>query len=198
MSAAPISGETALKAHEIFGNATYQGYGQTEVLPIAMMGPRQWVRRGRAGLAPFAQLQIWDEDNKAVQPGEIVASAKDRGAASWNNPEATAERIVDEWVKTGDIGRLDANGYLYRLDRGFDIYPVREGRSISDGERTGRALFHSPRQPRRRSARSSARNVASRSGLLGSAGSQATDGARGTLARMSQEVRAIHLLRRVL
>ncbi len=38
---APISDETALKAHEIFGDAMYQGYGQTEVLPIAMMGPRQ-------------------------------------------------------------------------------------------------------------------------------------------------------------
>ena len=72
---------------------------------------------------------------------------------------------------------------------------VREGRSVSHGERTGRALFRSPRL---RSARSSARNVASRSGLLGNAGSQATDGVRGTLARMSQEVRAIHLLRRVL
>jgi acyl-CoA synthetase (AMP-forming)/AMP-acid ligase II len=35
----------------------------------------------------------------------------------WNNPQATAERMVDGWVKTGDIGRLDANGYLFRLDR---------------------------------------------------------------------------------
>ena len=52
--------------------------------------------------------------------------------------------------------------------------------------------------PRRRSARSSARNFASRSGLLGSAGSQATDDVRGTLVRTSQEARAIHLLRRVL
>jgi acyl-coenzyme A synthetase/AMP-(fatty) acid ligase len=41
VSAAPISDETALKAYEIFGDAMYQGYGQTELLPVAMMGPRQ-------------------------------------------------------------------------------------------------------------------------------------------------------------
>jgi acyl-CoA synthetase (AMP-forming)/AMP-acid ligase II len=144
VAAAPISDETALKAYEIFGDAMYQGYGQTEVLPIAMMGPRQWFARDVPGSQPlracgmplpFAQLQIWDEDNKPVQPGEtgeIVARCEGQMRGFWNNPEATAERIVDGWVKTGDIGRLDANGYLYMLDRaddmvisgGFNIYPA--------------------------------------------------------------------------
>jgi acyl-CoA synthetase (AMP-forming)/AMP-acid ligase II len=197
VSAAPISDETALKAYEIFGNAMYQGYGQTEVLPIAMMGPRQWFAKDVPGSQPlpFAELQIWDEDNKPVRPGETVAKCEGRMRGFWNNPEATAERIVDGWVKTGDIGRLDANGYLYMLDRaddmvisgGFNIYPaelesviaahpdvvevavfgipderwgeqvavnrdpavrggVRDGRSVSHGERTGRALRRSPWQ----------------------------------------------------
>ena len=69
---------------------------------------------------PFAQLQIWDEDNKPMPPGavgEIVANAEGQMHGFWNNPQATAERIVYGWVKTGDIGRLDANGYLYMLDR---------------------------------------------------------------------------------
>ena len=39
----------------------------------------------------------------------------------WNNPEATAERIVDGWIKTGDIGRIDKNGYVYLIDRGDDM-----------------------------------------------------------------------------
>lgn len=39
----------------------------------------------------------------------------------WNNPEATAERIVDGWIKTGDIGRIDSNGYLYVVDRADDM-----------------------------------------------------------------------------
>lgn len=144
VSAAPISDETALKAHEIFGDAMYQGYGQTEVLPIAIMGPRQWFARDLPGSTPlracgmplpFAQLQIWDENNKPVAvggTGEIVARTEGQMQGFWNNPAATAERIVDGWVKTGDVGRLDANGYLYMLDRaddmvisgGFNIYPA--------------------------------------------------------------------------
>jgi acyl-CoA synthetase (AMP-forming)/AMP-acid ligase II len=70
---------------------------------------------------PFAQLQIRDESNK---PG-----TKDRCVLP-DNPEATAERIVDGWVKSGAIGRLDADGYLCMLDRaddvviGFNIYPA--------------------------------------------------------------------------
>ena len=144
VSAAPISDETALKAYEIFGDAMYQRYGQTEVLPVAMMGLRQWFAKDVPGSQPlracgmplpFAELQIWNENNKPVPPGEsgeIVAKTEGQMQGFWNNPQATAERIVDGWVKTGDIGRLDENGYLYMLDRaddmvisgGFNIYPA--------------------------------------------------------------------------
>jgi long-subunit acyl-CoA synthetase (AMP-forming) len=88
---------------------------------------------------PFAQLQIWDEDNNRVPPGEageIVAKCEGQMRGFWNNPEATAERIVDGWVKAGDIGRLDANGYLYMLDRADDMV-------ILSRRRRGRGLRHS-------------------------------------------------------
>ncbi len=144
VSAAPISDETALAAHRIFGDVLYQGYGQTEVLPIAMMGPRQWFATDVPGSQPlracgmplpFAQLEIWDEDNQPVPagtPGEIVAKADGQMKGFWNDPAGTAERIVNGWVKTGDVGMLDANGYLYMLDRsddmiisgGYNIYPA--------------------------------------------------------------------------
>jgi acyl-coenzyme A synthetase/AMP-(fatty) acid ligase len=129
VSAAPISDETALKAHEIFGDAMYQGCGQTEILPVAMMDPRQWFAKDvpdsqplrACGMPlPFAELQIWNENNQPVPPGEageIVAKTDGQMQGFWNNLQATAERMVDGWVKTGDIGRLDASGYLYRLDR---------------------------------------------------------------------------------
>ena len=61
-----ISGiETALKAYEIFGNAMYQGYGQTELLPVAMLEPPQWVAKDVPGSQPLhAELQISDENNR--------------------------------------------------------------------------------------------------------------------------------------
>ena len=103
-----------------FGNATYQGYGQTEVLPIAMMRRECGSPRMRPGLQPlpFAELQIRDEDNNAVRPGEadeIVGKCEGQMRGFWNN------------------SRFDADGYLYVLDRaddmvisgGFNIYLAR-------------------------------------------------------------------------
>ena len=144
VSAAPIADETALAAHRIFGDVLYQGYGQTEVLPIAMMGPRQWFASDVPGSnplracgmpLPFAQLAVWDAQNRPLAPGEvgeIVARTDGQMKGFWNDPAATAERVVDGWVKTGDVGMLDANGYLYMLDRagdmivsgGYNVYPA--------------------------------------------------------------------------
>lgn len=144
ISAAPIADDTALQARTIFGEVLYQGYGQTEVLPIAMMGPAQWFATDVPGSTPlracgmplpYAQLQIWDENNQPVpagETGEIVAKTDGQMKGFWNDPEGTAERMVEGWVKTGDLGRLDENGYLYMLDRagdmiisgGYNIYPA--------------------------------------------------------------------------
>ena len=143
IGAAPIADATALAARDVFGDVLWQGYGQTEVLPIAMMGPRQWfgdvdgsTPLRACGLAlPFAEVEIWDEENQplpANEVGEIVAKADGQMTHFWNNPQATAERIVDGWVKTGDLGKLDRNGYLYVVDRaddmiisgGYNIWPA--------------------------------------------------------------------------
>ncbi|MEE8244814.1 MAG: AMP-binding protein [Pseudomonadales bacterium] len=143
IGAAPIQDATALAAREVFGDVLYQGYGQTEVLPIAMMGPRQWFAEiegsnplRACGLAlPFAEVQIWDDDNQPLptdEVGEIVAKCDGQMSEFWNNPEASAERMIDGWVKTGDLGKLDRNGYLYVVDRaddmiisgGYNIWPA--------------------------------------------------------------------------
>ena len=143
IAAAPIQDATALAAREVFGDVLYQGYGQTEVLPVAMMGPRQWFAeldgsnplRACGIPLPFAEVQIWDEDDQplpADEVGEIVARSDGQMSGFWNNPEATAERIVRGWVKTGDLGKLDRNGYLYVVDRaddmiisgGYNIWPA--------------------------------------------------------------------------
>jgi acyl-CoA synthetase (AMP-forming)/AMP-acid ligase II len=143
IAAAPIQDATALAARDVFGDVLYQGYGQTEVLPVSMMNSAQWFASiegsnplRACGLAlPFAEVEIWDEDNQplpANEVGEIVAKSDGQMSQFWNNPEATAQRIVNGWIKTGDLGKLDDNGYLYVVDRaddmiisgGFNIWPA--------------------------------------------------------------------------
>jgi acyl-CoA synthetase (AMP-forming)/AMP-acid ligase II len=151
IAAAPIADATAHAAREVFGDVLYQGYGQTEVLPVAMMGPAQWFAEveGSTPLRacgmplPFAQIQIWDEENNDMprgEVGEIVARSDGQMTGFWDNEKATAERIVNGWVKTGDMGRLDKNGYLYIVDRaddmiisgGYNIWPMELENVLSD------------------------------------------------------------------
>jgi acyl-CoA synthetase (AMP-forming)/AMP-acid ligase II len=141
---APISDETALRAHRLLGDVLWQGYGQTEAVPVTMMGPREWFAdvpgseplRSCGRPLPFADIEIRDLDTGAAVPlggaGEITVRCDGQMTAFWDDPEATAERMVDGWVRTGDVGRIDANGYVYVLDRandliisgGFNIYPA--------------------------------------------------------------------------
>jgi acyl-CoA synthetase (AMP-forming)/AMP-acid ligase II len=143
IAAAPIQDATALAAREVFGDVLYQGYGQTEVLPVSMMNSAQWFGDiegsnplRACGLAlPFSEVEIWDEENNplpANEVGEIVARSDGMMSEFWNNPEATAQRMVNGWIKTGDLGKIDGNGYLYVVDRaddmiisgGFNIWPA--------------------------------------------------------------------------
>ncbi len=151
---APITDETALLGREVFGNVLYQGYGQTEALPVCMMGPDEWFSsvegsnplRSAGRALPFAYLQIRDaEDPERELPigdeGEIAIKCDGQMLGFWENDAATAERMTsDGFVLTGDIGRLDENAYLYVLDRkddmiisgGFNIWPAELENVIQD------------------------------------------------------------------
>lgn len=144
IGAAPISDDTALRAHRLFGDVLWQGYGQTEAVPITMMGPQDWFAevpgseplRACGKPLPFADIEIRSTETGESLPlgevGEIVVRCDGQMTSFWEDPEATEERLVDGWVRTGDVGRIDANGYVYVLDRtndliisgGFNIYPA--------------------------------------------------------------------------
>ncbi len=150
--AAPIADDTALLAHEVFGDVLYQGYGQTEAVPITMMGPRDWFGqvegstplRSAGRPLPFGDIEILDPDTGRPVPlgdeGEIAIRCDGQMKEFWENPEATAERMLDGWILTGDIGRIDSNGYLYVLDRkddmiisgGFNIWPAELENVLTD------------------------------------------------------------------
>jgi acyl-CoA synthetase (AMP-forming)/AMP-acid ligase II len=140
---APITDDTALLARDVFGMVLYQGYGQTEALPATMMGPREWFSevegsnplRSAGRPLPFADLSILDDHGRELplgDEGEIAIRCDGQMAGFWEDEEATKARIVDGWVLTGDIGRIDDHGYLYVLDRkddmiisgGFNIWPA--------------------------------------------------------------------------
>jgi acyl-CoA synthetase (AMP-forming)/AMP-acid ligase II len=142
LGGAPVSDATALRAHDLFGDALFQGYGQTEVCFVTMMPSAEWfgalpgsVPLRSAGRAmPLASIQIVDDDGcplPAGETGEIALRSVAQLAAFWNDPETTAKRIVNGWIRTNDVGHLDANGYLYVTDRkddmiisgGFNIWP---------------------------------------------------------------------------
>jgi acyl-CoA synthetase (AMP-forming)/AMP-acid ligase II len=141
---APITETTLLAGRAAFGDRIYGCYGQTEINPITTMTPQQWFAdvpgsqplRSAGRPYTFGMVKILDPDTGARvapgMPGEIVAQLDGQLLGYWDDPEGSEAKIRDGWVHTGDIGRIDANGYLYLLDRagdvvvsgGFNIYPA--------------------------------------------------------------------------
>lgn len=143
MSGAPITEDTISRARRVFGDRPlYQLFGQTETGAVAVMGPDEWFAdvpgshpmRACGRVHPWVDLELRDEAGQAValgETGEIAVRCDGQFPGFYGAPEETAARLVDGWVLTGDIGRLDENGYLYLVDRkkdtivsgGFNIYP---------------------------------------------------------------------------
>jgi acyl-CoA synthetase (AMP-forming)/AMP-acid ligase II len=151
VSGAPIRPATALKAREFFGDVLYQLYGQTESVPVAGMGPAEWFSEVPGSepllavgkIMPYSGIEIRDDDNKPLPPGEIGEIAlmcEGQITEILNEPELTKERLVDGWVLSGDVGKIDANGYVYLTDRkddmiisgGFNIWPAELENVISN------------------------------------------------------------------
>ncbi|HEY7009626.1 MAG TPA: AMP-binding protein, partial [Jatrophihabitantaceae bacterium] len=148
---APITDATAREARQVFGDVLFQGYGQTEAVPLAVMGPQEWFadvpgstpQRAAGRVAPYAQVEIRDENGTTLpigQHGEIVGRVEGQMHGYWGDEELSKTRLVDGWVYTRDVGWLDHNGYLYVLDRlddmiisgGFNIWPAELETVIAD------------------------------------------------------------------
>ncbi len=136
--AAPMPPEVLKEFEERTGARVVEGYGMTEASPATHVNPYKGTRKiGSVGLAiPNTEYKIVDIDDytKIVpqgESGEIMIKGPQIMKGYWNKPEETAFQLKGEWLLTGDIGRMDDDGYLFIVDRkkdminisGFKVYP---------------------------------------------------------------------------
>ena len=134
--ASPISPSVLQRAEARFGRVFAQTYGQAESpMVITCLQPEAHGRVGSCG-RPFTCVEaaVVDDNDRFLPPGEtgeIVCRGPQTMAYYWNRPEATAEAFRNGWLHTGDVGRMDEDGYFYILDRkndmlisgGYNVYP---------------------------------------------------------------------------
>src|SRR5581483_2421089 len=119
-----------------------QMYGQTEVGGFAILGSELEAREGRQSCGRpmiFTKVKVVDADGNECppgQPGEIWVNGPGMMLGYWKNPEATAQTLVDGWIRTGDLGVFDQEGYLTFVDRMKDMI-ITGGFNVSPSEVEG-------------------------------------------------------------
>ncbi|MER6975620.1 long-chain-fatty-acid--CoA ligase [Streptomyces carpinensis] len=119
-----------------FGVTVLEGYGLSETSPVAAFNPPDRPRKaGSIGLAVRGvELKLVTDDGTPVGPGgvgELAIRGENVMKGYWNRPRATAEAIRDGWFHSGDLARVDEDGYYFIVDRkkdliirgGYNVYP---------------------------------------------------------------------------
>jgi acyl-CoA synthetase (AMP-forming)/AMP-acid ligase II len=149
-----ISPDRLARAVATFGNVFVQFFGLSETpMPLSALAPRDHrlevdgtvpTRLASAGrVNPFVELRLRDDEGHDVprgSVGEIAVRGDVVMAGYWNRPEETAAMIdADGWAATGDLGRIDDEGYLFIVDRkrdmivsgGYNVYPTEVENAIA-------------------------------------------------------------------
>jgi long-chain acyl-CoA synthetase len=120
-----------------FGCAILEGYGLSETSPVASFNHPDRERKPGSIGTPIegVQMQVWDDDGNEVpqgEVGEIVIRGHNVMKGYWERPEATEVAIDDDgWFRTGDMAKVDEDGYFFIVDRkkdliirgGYNVYP---------------------------------------------------------------------------
>ncbi|ETX05342.1 class I adenylate-forming enzyme family protein [Candidatus Entotheonella palauensis] len=140
VGAAPMAPEVAQRLQEKTNVRIVQGYGLTEASPVTHLNP---VDQGQIKLDSVG-LSVANQEQKVVDPetgereletgelGELIVKGPHVMQGYWKAPEETARTVRDGWLYTGDIARIDADGYVYIVDRkkemikykGFSVAPA--------------------------------------------------------------------------
>ncbi len=135
---APLPVEVIRDFEAKTGSTIVEGFGMTESSPVTHINPFVGERRvGSIGLpisdteCRIVDLNDGETDMPVGESGEVLLKGPQVMKGYWNNPEATAETLTDGWLHTGDIGKMDEDGYFYIVDRkkdmiisgGYNVYP---------------------------------------------------------------------------
>lgn len=133
---APMPVEVMNAFEREFPVVVVEGNGPTETSPVSYCNPRYGLRKpGSVGIPiPGVSVKIVDDDDNEVpvnQVGEICVRGRNVMKGYLNKPEATAEALKGGWFHTGDLGRIDNDGYIFIVDRkkdmiivgGLNVYP---------------------------------------------------------------------------
>ena len=134
---AAVQDAVALRWKEVVGHRILQGYGLTETSPAVTTNPLDGPDKlGSIGIPSAGTfVRIVDDEGRAVPvgaQGELVVKGPQVMHGYWQRPEETAAALRNGWLHTGDIARMDEDGFFYIVDRktdmvlvsGFNVYPA--------------------------------------------------------------------------
>jgi long-chain acyl-CoA synthetase len=135
---APLPVDVLQKFEQLTGSRIVEGFGLTETSPVTHGNPMRTVRKvGSIGIpfietdAKIVDLDTGTRDLLPGEDGELVIKGPQVMREYWNNPRETANVLRDGWLFTGDIARMDEDGYFYIVGRkkdmiivsGYNVYP---------------------------------------------------------------------------
>ena len=135
---APLPVDVMERFEKLTGGRITEGFGMTETSPVTHVNPLHGLRKaGSVGIpvpgtdAKVVDVETGEQELPIGQEGELCVRGPQIMAGYWNRPDETAKTLIDGWVHTGDLARVDEDGYTFIVGRkkdmilagGYNVYP---------------------------------------------------------------------------